>query len=481
MNNIKPYKKYKASGIEWLGDIPEHWEVRKLKYNADILNGYAFKSDEYKDIGVPIVRIGDLKNENFVNITGKYVSGEFKEIAKSFIIQKFDILVALTGATIGKSSIYKHSEIALLNQRVGLIRNKPEFNQHFLQKIIASDAFLEHVKLECGGSAQENIGKPELSNFLIQTPPPPEQTAIANFLDYKTAKIDRFIRKKKQLIKLLNEQKAAIINDAVTKGLNPKTKMKPSGVEWLGDIPEHWEVRRIGVFGRFSKGGGISRAELLPEGKAAILYGDIYTKYNFEAKNIINRVSEETANNSIKLEIGDLLLTGSGETKEDIGKCIAFLSEEDTYAGGDVIIFKQNDNDSLFLSYALNSKGAVYQKILSAKGDIIVHIYGSKLKNIRIPIPPLSEQKLIVSHIQKETATLNTTIATIEKEIALVQEYRTALIAEAVTGKIDVREYCLNQDVEGLEDEQDFEEENADTIENRELNIAAEMEGKYGT
>ncbi len=442
MEGIKPYEKYKDSGIAWLGEIPEHWEIKKLKYNADILNGYAFKSTEYQDAGIPIVRIGDLKNEKFVNINGKFVSNNYVELASFFIIRKSDILVALTGATIGKSSVYNHSQIALLNQRVGLLRTKADYNQNFLQKIITSTAFTEYVNLECGGSAQENIGKPELNNFFIQTPPKHEQTAIANFLDYKTAKIDRFIFKKKQLIKLLNEQKAGIINDAVTKGLNPKAKMKPSGIEWLGDIPEHWKIVKLtGVCDLIRGNSTFKKDELLSDGKyVALQYGKTY-KVNEVNKKYEFYVNEEFFKESQTVKYGDVIFISTSETMEDLGHSVFYNRSDLGLLGGEQILLKANNE-------IVNAKYLYYSTKVFAKGlrkyATGVKVFRFKiydLKTIYTSVPNIQEQQKIVAHIEKETSIITKTIETIEKEIALVQEYRTALIAEAVTGKIDVREY----------------------------------------
>ncbi|MBK7967093.1 MAG: hypothetical protein IPK10_18680 [Bacteroidetes bacterium] len=192
-----------------------------------------------------------------------------------------------------------------------------------------------------------------------------------------------------------------------------------------------------GTIGRFSKGGNISRSELIyaDEGVPAILYGDLYTKYDIVAENIINRITKETASKSVELKKGDLLFTGSGETKEDIGKCVIFNSNEPAFAGGDVIIFKQEGFDSYFISYSQNSSIAKYQKTISSKGEIIVHTYGSKLRDVIMPYPPtLLEQRRIVEYIKTETKILDTAISKAEREIELIKEYREAMIAEAVTG-----------------------------------------------
>jgi len=215
-------------------------------------------------------------------------------------------------------------------------------------------------------------------------------------------------------------------------------KYKDSGVEWIGMVPVGWEVKRLASFGAFSKGGGISRAELTEAGSPAILYGDIYTKYDISIKDVFHKISSETAKKAVKITKNLLLLTGSGETIEDIGRCVAYLGERVAFAGGDVIIFEQKGNDSLFLSYALNTKGAKSEKARMSKGEIIVHIYGSKLKEIRMPIPPLSEQTRIAAFLDRKTAQIATAIACKQAEIEKLKEYKATLINSAVTRKIKI-------------------------------------------
>ena len=240
------------------------------------------------------------------------------------------------------------------------------------------------------------------------------------------------------MIGLLEEEKIGVINKSVMYGINKNVKLKETS---LGFIPSHWEIRRLGTIGRFTKGGNISRDELTTSyasdnDVSAILYGDIYTKYNIVAENIINKISKKTALKSVKLLKGDLLFTGSGETKEDIGKCVLFNSDEITYAGGDVIIFKQKIFDSNFISYSQNSSVAKYQKYNSAKGEIIVHTYGSKLRDVAMPFPPSKdEQKQIVDFIDKECQKLDSAISKARQEIDSIKEYQEALITDLVTGK----------------------------------------------
>jgi len=213
------------------------------------------------------------------------------------------------------------------------------------------------------------------------------------------------------------------------------TAYKDSGVEWLGEIPEGWEVKRLASIGKFSKGGGFSKSDLTETGFSAILYGDIYTKYEFKIKIPVRFISPQTAKKSIEIKKGDLLFTGSGETKEDIGKCVVLDFEGEVYAGGDVIVFKQYLNDNSFLSYYLNSQIVKDEKAKTAKGEIIVHTYGSKLKEIYVCLPSFYEQTAIAAFLDDKTAKIDRVIAQKQQMIDLLKERKQIIIQNAVTGK----------------------------------------------
>lgn len=213
--------------------------------------------------------------------------------------------------------------------------------------------------------------------------------------------------------------------------------MKPSGVPWFDVIPTHWDVMRLAHMGTFLKGRGIARGDITEEGVQAILYGDIYTQYDVKAETLVRRTSAEVAAGSQRLFRGDLLLTGSGETKEDIGKCVVYLGSEPAYAGGDVIIIRQNKAHSLFLSYVLNSLPIVAQKTMMAKGEIVVHIYSSDLRDIVLPLPPIEEQRAIAAFLDERTVRIDGLIARKERLVALLKERRQAIITRAVTRGLD--------------------------------------------
>lgn len=278
-------------------------------------------------------------------------------------------------------------------------------------------------------------------------PPKEEQTAIANFLDYKLHKIDRFIRKKKKLIQLLNEQKAAIINDAVTKGLDPSVKMKSSGIEWLGEVPQHWEIVKLRYLTRITTGNK-NTEDKVENGQ-----------YDFFVR------SQKIAKiNSYSFDGEGILTAGDGV---GVGKVFHYINGKCDYHQRVYLFYKfSNKVHAKYLFYFL-------QKFL--KNELMIYNAKSTVDSVRLPVlkdflvalPNVPEQIEIVNHIEKETAILNRTINTIEREIALVQEYRTTLIAEAVTGKIDVRDYEIgemNEEIEELNEEMSVETEESEEM-----------------
>ena len=403
MKNTKPYDNYKPSGIAWLGDIPQHWEVRKLKYSVSINNGADYKHIQ-TDSGYPVIGSG----------------GRFA-YAKEFMYDGEVIFLGRKG-TIDKPLYFNGKFWAVDTMFYAYCKkgNNTKFHYYCATQI--------PFKLYGTSTALPSMTQTDLKGHYLAYPPLSEQTTIARFLDYKLNKIDRFILKKKKLIQLLNEQKAAIINDAVTKGLDPSVKMKDSGVEWLGDVPEHWEVRKLKYSVRLNK--------------HRIFDNDENITVKIALENIESKTGRLLNLNENAFEgVGTIFKNGDvlfGKLRPYLAKVTAPNFEGSCV--NEILVLSPNHGIwySDFLKY----------RMLSSKFIKIVDdsTYGSKMPraswdfigSLKISCPSVSEQKAIVLHIEKETATLNQAIATIEKEIALVQEYRTTLIAEAVTGKIQI-------------------------------------------
>jgi type I restriction enzyme S subunit len=247
MAKYKKYPEYKDTGVEWMGDIPQHWVATELKRFSSVQGGYAFSSNNFTDVGTPIIRIGDIKTDGCVSLEScKFVKTNSPEEHREYKINKGAILMAMTGATIGKAGQYKEGSPALLNQRVGSFKcDTKHLSDKFLWHLLNSSGYQEYIKLTAFGGAQPNISDSGMISYHSSLPPLPEQKQIARFLDHETGKIDRLILKQQQLIELLKEKRQAVISHAVTKGLNPNAPLKPSNIEWLGDVPEHWEVKRM--------------------------------------------------------------------------------------------------------------------------------------------------------------------------------------------------------------------------------------------
>ncbi len=426
------YSAYKDTNVDWLGKIPENWEAVSLGSLLEL------KSDKnhpdydvlsvYREYGV-ILKGSRDDNHNATSLD----TTNYKAVEPGYLV------VNKMKAWQGSMGISSHKGIvspAYITCKVTSDKINPEYLHLLLRcKLYIS----EYNRISYGVRVgQWDMHYEDFKKVPVLLPSKEEQTRIAQFLDDKCEKIDRAIAQKQKLIELLKERRQIIIQNAVTKGLNPVVKMKDSGVEWIGEVPEAWEVKRLASFGRFSKGGGFSKSDLTEKGISAILYGDIYTKYDFIIDKGVRNISNDTSKKSVKIDTGDLLFTGSGETIEDIGKCVVYRSEERAYAGGDVIIFKQNENDSLYLSYVLNTHNVKSEKAKTSKGEIIVHTYSSKLRNIYVPIPPMAEQELISEFIVFQSSKIDKAISFQENQIEKLKEYKSTLIDSAVRGRVKV-------------------------------------------
>ena len=272
-------------------------------------------------------------------------------------------------------------------------------------------------------------------------PPLPEQAAIVRYLDHADRRIRRYVSAKRKLIALLEEEKQAIINRAITRGLDPNVRLKPSGVEWLADVPAHWEVVQLGRIGKFSKGGGGTKEDEVDSGLPCIRYGDIYMNHNYHIERCRSYISLERSSNYTAIQYGDILFAGSGETIDEIGKSAVNLLDEEAYCGGDVILFRPGiEVNPRFTGYAVDCVQSAYQKSCMGRGITIMHIYSSQLKYMRLALPPAAEQSAITEYLDNATVNVDVAISRTRRQIELLQEYRTRLVADVVTGKLDVWE-----------------------------------------
>jgi type I restriction enzyme S subunit len=436
---MRKYETYKDSGIEWIGEIPSHWEVlnlRKRPFNFEV--GKREQTDLKE-----VVSIGGehIQEERFFLENLKYVSLEFFETAKNGKIRKDDILLVKDGATIGKAMFVDRLpfEKMMLNEHV----YKIEANKFFYY-IIQSPETQYQFWMNNQSSAQESITSDTLKSFVFCWPNEKEQTAIAAYLDRKTAEIDELIADKKRLLELYEEEKTAIINQAVTKGINPDAPMKDSGIEWLGEIPEHWEVKRLKMV--VSKiGSGVTPSGgstvYLTSGIPLLRSQNIhFGGLRLDDVAFISDEIDEGMSNS-RIQDGDVLLNITGAS---IGRCYYVPHG---FGKGNVnqhvcIIRPISEKiDTIFLYYILRSEIGQTQIRLQQIGANREGLNFEQLKNFGFPIPEsIQEQQSIVHYIETECALIDSKTEKTKKLIDLLTEYRTALISEVVTGKIKVTE-----------------------------------------
>lgn len=452
---MKKYDNYKDSGVEWIGEIPEHWETIKFNLCVKIRHGHQFMNYDFTEDGVKIVKITQLHKNGYLDLSNcSFVKTERVKEFNSILIKEKDILMCLTGGTIGKIiRVGSVNEPLLQNYRVGhfssAIDNK--ICDDFIFWVMSSEYLVSQIFFQMRETGQPNIGMDDFGRMKITIPPIKEQTAIANYLDHKTTQLDTLITKKQQFITLLQEERIAVINQAVTKGLDPKVKMKGSGIEWLGEIPEHWEVKqvrylleegkegiKIGPFGSSLKLDFMIDKGYKVYGQENVIKNDFTkgTKYIDESK------YKEMVNYTISS--GDIVITMMGTA--GLAKVVPIDFEPgimDSHLTR-IRVNKSKFSNRLFELLINDSYLIKSQVQFHSKGSIMGGLNSSIIKSFILPTPDVDEQVKILAFIEKSILYNQEIMNKTKQEIELLKEYKTALISEVVTGKVDVRDVVLN-------------------------------------
>ena len=454
---LKPYPAYRDSGVPWLGEVPVHWEVRRLGQMGRLSKGNGGNKEDETLVGIPCVRYGDLYTTHsyFIEQTRSFVS---KETAKNYTPIAFgDALFATSGETIdeiGKSAVNLMRTDACCGGDVILFRPENDTVASYMGYALDCRSSAAQKAAMGRGITVMHIYTGQLKRLLVPVPPLSEQVTIARYLDHVSERIDFYISAKERLIALLNEKKQAIIDRTVTRGLDPNASMKRTGIDWMPEVPAHWEVRRLGQMGRLSKGSGGSKEDETSGGIPCVRYGDLYTTHSYFIERTRSFISEETSKNYTPIFFGDVLFASSGETIDEIGKSAVNLMRTAVCCGADVILFRlQNDAVARYMGYALDCHSSAAQKAAMGRGITVMHIYAGQLKRLPVPFPPLSEQAAIVEHLERSTTAIDAATGRARRQIDLLREYRERLINDVVTGKLDVREARLDTapDVDALE------------------------------
>ena len=432
----------KNSGIKWLGEIPLHWEVKQLKRVFSVRNGSTPRSAEplYWDGDVTWVTPEDLGRleQSVISSSKRCITDVGLSSCGTSLIPASSIVLS-TRAPIGHIAI---AGIDLCTNQGcrGLIPRGNTSARYYYYLLLAARSDLQSLGQ---GSTYMELSREHLGSMYVVVPDSPEQRAIAGYLDRETGKIDALVTKKERLIELLKEKRAALITQAVTKGLDPDAPMTDSGIPWLGEIPAHWSVNRLKT---------ISNVQLSNVDKKSVSgqmdvqlcnYVDVYYNERIEAdRNFMVATASREQIQRFSLFEGDVLITKDSEAWTDIA--VPAVVKEDlpnVLCGYHLAHIRPLQNCSgPYLAYAFAAEGPGYQYQLAANGITRFGLGGDAIRCGVFPWPPLSEQRTIAGFLDQETARIDSLVARVRDAIERFKELRSALISAAVTGKIDVRD-----------------------------------------
>jgi len=435
------YPEYGEAEADWFGVVPRHWDVRRLKFIARIGNGSTPSRDDsaYWDAGTYPWLNSSVVNQETVTSADQFVTPLALAECHLPQIQPPAVLVGITGEgrTRGMASTLLFA--ATINQHLAYV--KPDASQAvvgFLRRVFDSAYSYLRNESDGGGSTKGAITCEQIAEMAVPVPPVDEQNAIAAFLDWKTGQIDALIGKKKELLEKLKEKRIAVITQAVTQGLNPAAPMRDSGIPWLGQVPEHWEVPALKFRYTVELGKMLDEKRLTGEHSIHYLRNvDVqWDQINYENLPVMDIPPEEYSRYTIRA--GDVLACEGGE----VGRS-AVVREQSGIIGFQKAIHRlRTDSDDelpTFVYYTL--LWAVHTKVFSAEGSsTIAHLTADQLRRYRFPRPPRCEQEIIVAYLEGQVGRMNKLAAKIESAIDFLTEYRTALITAATTGKIDLRQ-----------------------------------------
>ena len=433
---MRGYPEYQESGVVWIGEMPSHWRKSRLKYESlvPVQYGLNINSDLYVEQGIRFIRTTDITDDGELIDKGVYL--ETESVEEIYLTQPNDFLISRSG-TLGRTYLHQSDENYTYGGYLVRFNFGCSIKSRFIFYFTKSRYFEHWITLNTVQSTIGNVNGQKYSNLEIPLPSFSEQTQIVNFLDHKTEQIDELIRIKERRIELLQAQRTALINQAVTKGLDPNVEMKPSGVEWIAEIPRHWTLTRLKYVSSIpvTYGLNIEADRYTTEGIRLIRITDIDESGGLRQKGVY--LSEDCVPQEQMLNSYDLLLSRSGAT---VGKSYLHLEKGKYTSAGYLVRFNFDDYwTSKFIYYVTLShfyRNWLEQQIIIST---IQNVNGEKYSNFQLPIPLYQERKQIVAFLDRKTQQIDELISAERRKIELLKEYRQSLISEAVTGKIDVR------------------------------------------
>ncbi len=468
ITKLKPYPAYKDSGVEWLEEVPAHWEIRRLGSSVrGCVNGVWGSDPNGKD-DLPCVRVADFDRSRLrVHLDKPTMRAISSSDRVRRLLEPGDLLLEKSGGgdlqPVGRVVLYDHPAVAVTSNFIARMPVENGYDSIYLTYLHAALYSIElNVRSIKQTTGIQNLDSRTYLSELVAFPPLPEQTVIVRFLDYMDRRIRRYIRAKQKLIKLLEEYKQALIHQAVTGQIDVRTGQpypvyKPSGVEWLGEVPEHWEVRRLRSIAE-TRVSNVDKHMKEDEQPVRLCnYTDVYRNERINSAMVFMRATATKDEiERFRLKRGDVLITKDSEQWNDIGiPALVDDIDEDIVCGYHLALLRPFAETATpaYLLRAMQSTVVAYQFYISANGVTRYGLSHDAIKSVRLPIPPLPEQNAIIHFLDTQTPKIDAAIAAARSEIELLREYRTRLIADVVTGKVDVREVAAQLPEEPSEEE----------------------------
>jgi type I restriction enzyme, S subunit len=426
--DLKPYPAMKDSGVPWLGKVPEHWKVERLK--SLMCNVVEQTTNRHAgDLYIALEHVESWTGHLRQAISDVVFDSQVKRFRSGDVLfgKLRPYLAKVTrpmndGVCVGEFLVFRHRNSTV--------------TAPYMEQLLRSKPIIEAINSSTFGAKMPRADWQFIGGMAVTLPSIPEQSAIVLFLDYMDRRIRRYIRAKQKLIKLLEEQKQAIIHSAVTRGLDPSVPLKPSGVEWLGDIPEHWGVLPLRRRWTLTD----CKHLTVPFFDHGIPLASVREAQSFDLKlDSCNRTTKEWYNQLIeggrKPQVGDLIYCRN----VSVGAS-AIVTQDEVFAlGQDVCLIRSIKENQRWFNYYLHSKAMADQLALILVGSTFHRINVANIKALLVPVSPRLEQDQISNYLDKELEQIEAAIALCLKQQIILHEYRTRLISDVVTGKLDVR------------------------------------------
>ena len=411
-------REYKDSGIEWIGRIPKEWKISAIKHLMTLYAGATPKSDkdELWDGSIPWVTPADYKTEDvYVSLGRRNISVAGLSSCATTLLP-IDSIIFSKRAPIGLV-VLNNVPLCTNQGCIGCVPYKNKANSKYYYYVLS--VFTEQFELYGSGTTFKEISANNFANFIVSVPPLPEQQRIADYLDKKCGEIDELIALQEQMIAQLTDYKQSVITEAVTKGLNPDAELVPSGIDWIGDVPKHWDIIKIGFI--------FDNLDYLREPISAELRERNNPQYDYYgASGVIDKIDHYNVDDKV------LLIGEDGANLIMRNLPLVYKAEGKFWVNNHAHILKPKKDDYDYMAHALEA--ANYHNYIT--GSAQPKLSQENLQAVKIPVPPLSEQQSIASYLDTKCSEIDSLIAIKQQKIETLKDYKKSVIYEAVTGKM---------------------------------------------